>query len=87
MKRSSVITVRDIDPGDKSWVRREAEHHGISMEEYVRRLIHEQRKTSEGLQKPSEAFRRYFGAEHGIDSPLSRSYGYRPITFSENDET
>lgn len=39
LKRNSVITVRDIDPGDKSWVRREAEHHGVSMEEYVRRLI------------------------------------------------
>lgn len=33
LKRNSVITVRDIDPGDKSWVRREAEHHGVSMEE------------------------------------------------------
>jgi plasmid stability protein len=86
MKRNSVITVRDIDPGDKSWVRREAEHHGVSMEEYVRRLIHEKRKLSEGHQKPSAAFRRYFGAEHGVELPLTRSHGYRPVSFSEDDE-
>ena len=34
------ITVRDIDPGDKSWLRREARQTGVSMEELVRRLIH-----------------------------------------------
>ena len=86
LKRNSVITVRDIDPGDKSWVRREAEHHGVSMEEYVRRLIHEKRNTSGGHQKPSAAFRRYFGAEHGIELPLPSSYGYWPVTFFEDDE-
>ena len=36
------ITVRDIDPGDNSWLRREARQIGVSMEELVRRLIHEQ---------------------------------------------
>ena len=30
----SVVTVRDIDPGDKSWLQREARHYGISMEEF-----------------------------------------------------
>ena len=83
----NVITVRDFDPGDKSWVRREAEHHGVSMEEYVRRLIREKRKLSEGHQKPSAAFRRYFGPEHGVDLPLPRSHGYRPVIFSEDGET
>ena len=39
----SVITVRDIDPGDKAWLRQEARHVGLSMEEYVRRLIHQKR--------------------------------------------
>ena len=83
----NVITVRDIDPGDKSWIRREAEQHGVSMEEYVRRLIREKRKMSEGHQKPSEAFRRYFGAEHGVELSLPRSHGYRPVTFADDDET
>ena len=41
---SSVITVRGIDPGDKSWLKREARHKGVSMEELVRRLIREQRR-------------------------------------------
>ena len=38
---SSTITVRDIDPGDKSWLKREARHVGVSMEGFVRRLIRE----------------------------------------------
>lgn len=83
---SSVITVRDIDPGDKSWIRREAEHLGISMEEYVRRLIHEKRKLSEGYQKPSEAFRRYFGPEHGTDLPLSARYGCTPVVLPDGGD-
>ena len=41
---SSVITVRGIDPGDKSWLKREARETGVSMEEFVRRLIREQRE-------------------------------------------
>ena len=82
----NVITVRDIDPGDKSWIRREAEHDGISMEEYVRRLIGERRKLSEGRRKPSAVFRRYFGPEHGVELPLPRSHGCRPATFAEDGE-
>ncbi|MDE0459923.1 MAG: hypothetical protein OXI15_21750 [Chromatiales bacterium] len=30
------LTVRDIDPGDKSWLRRESRQLGVSMEELVR---------------------------------------------------
>ena len=41
------ITVRDIDPGDKSWLKREGRQVGVSMEEYVRRLIREQRTKTE----------------------------------------
>ena len=33
---SSSISVRDIDPGDKSWLKREARQIGVSMEEFVR---------------------------------------------------
>ena len=87
IRMRSVITVRDIDPGDKSWVRREAEHHGVSMEEYVRRLIHEKREMSESRQRPSEAFRRYFGPEHGVELPPSQRHGHRPVTFSDENAT
>ena len=78
---STTITVRDIDPGDKSWLRYEAQRCGISMEEFVRRLIHEKREKEEGRSKPSDAFKRYFGPEHGVELPLSERYGYRPVTF------
>ena len=83
----STIIVRDINPGDKSWIKREAAHRGLSMEEFVRRLIHEKREQSEDRAKPSEAFLRYFGPEHGVELPLSGRYGYRPVVFSEESET
>lgn len=82
---NSSITVRDIDPRDKSWLKREAREVGVSMEELVRRLIHEKRTKSESRPKPSEAFARYFGEEHGIELPPPARYGYRPLSFSEED--
>lgn len=79
------LTVRDIDPADKSWLRREARHVGVSMEEYVRRLIHEKRTKAEDRLKPSEAFVRHFGERHGVDLPPSARFGYRPLTLAEED--
>ena len=76
------ITVRDIDPGDKSWLRREARQIGVSMEELVRRLIHEKRTKSERMPKPSEAFARHFGEEHGVELPSPIRRGYEPLSFS-----
>ena len=78
---STSITVRDIDPGDKSWLRREARQTGVSMEELVRRLIHEKRTQTERRPKPSEAFARHFGEEHGVELPPPVRHGYRPLSF------
>ena len=36
---STSLTVRDIDPADNFWLKREARQVGVSMEEFVRRLI------------------------------------------------
>ena len=81
------ITVRDIDPGDKSWLRREARQAGVSMEEFVRRLIHEKRAKTERRPKPSEAFARHFGEDHGVELPPPIRCGYKPLSFSvENEE-
>ncbi|MDE0345787.1 MAG: hypothetical protein OXI66_08390 [Boseongicola sp.] len=80
------ITVRDIDPGDKSWLRREARHVGVSMEELVRRLIHEKRAKTERRPKPSEAFARHFGEQHGVELPSRARYGYKPLSFSTEGE-
>ena len=77
----SVITVRDIDTGDKFWLKCEARYRGISMEEFVRRLIREKREKSERRQAPSQAFRRYFGPTHGVELPLTRQYGYKPVAL------
>ena len=80
------LTVRDIDPGDKSWLRREARQTGVSMEELVRRLIHEKRTKTERQPKPSEAFARHFGEGHGVELPPPARRGYRPQSFSGDGE-
>ncbi len=80
------ITVRDIDPGDKSWLRRESRQLGVSMEELVRRLIHEKRTKNERRPKPSEAFTRHFGEDHGVELPPPVRCGYKPLSFSSGDE-
>ena len=76
------ITVRNIDPRDKSWLRRTARRTGVSMAELVRRLIHEKRTKSERRPKPSEAFARHFGEDNGVDLPPPARYGYKPLSFS-----
>ncbi|WP_419938226.1 FitA-like ribbon-helix-helix domain-containing protein [Candidatus Palauibacter sp.] len=82
----NTITVRDIDPGDKAWLRREARYTGVSMEEFVRRLIRERRESSAGETRPSEVFERYFGSEYGVELPEPSRRGYRPFAFDDECE-
>ncbi len=79
----NTITVRDIDPGDKAWLRREARDTGISMEEFLRRLIRERRENTAGATRPSEVFERYFGPEYGVELPEPSRHGYRPFVFGD----
>lgn len=80
---STTITVRRIDPGDKAWLKSEARHAGVSMEEFVRRMIRDRREASRRRMRPSEFFSRHFGPDHGVELPLRRRYGYRPVEFRE----
>ena len=82
---NSAITVREINPGDKAWLNRQARQVGVSMEEFVRRLIREKRVNSDRRAKPSEAFQRYFGTEHGVELPPPERYGYRPVSLADED--
>ena len=82
----SSLTVRDIDPDDKSWLRREARHVGVSMEEFVRRLIREKREKDGRRLKPSEIFARHFGPEHGVELPPPAATRYRPASFRDEGE-
>ena len=85
---SSTLTVRDIDPADKAWLKREARQVGVSMEEFVRRLIREKRAKAERHATPSEAFRQYFGPEHGVELPELGRYVYRrKLGFADGNET
>ena len=83
---SSTVTVRNLDPRDKSWLKREARRLGISMEEFIRRLIRKERARCERHANPSEAFKRHFGPEHGVELPPPARYGYRPIEFTDEPE-
>ena len=79
-------TIRDIDPRDKSLLRRETRQTGVSMEELVRRLIHEKRTKTESRRKSSEAFARHCGEEHGIELPPPIRCGYKPLSFFGESE-
>ena len=82
---SSTITVRDIDPSDKAWLQAEAKRVGLSMESYVRKMIEERRAKTQQNEKPSEVFKRCFGAENGVDLPELPKIGARPIDLSDGD--
>ena len=82
---SSTITVRDIDPSDKAWLQAEAKRVGLSMDSYIRKMIEERRAKTHQKEKPSEVFKRYFGAENGVDLPEIPTVGARPIDFSNGD--
>ena len=84
---STTITIRDIEPRDKSWLKREARHVGVSMEEFVRRLIREKRVKTERRPKPSEVFGRHVGPEHGIELPRRGRYGYKPVELIDGTGT
>ena len=82
---STSLSVRDIDPADKSWLKREARYMGVSMEEFVRRLIHEKRTKTERRPKPSEAFARHFGEQRDVELSAPARCAYRPLIFSTED--
>ena len=79
----TTITVRGLDPQDKAWLRHEAQTCGVSMEALVRQFIRERREKAQRHATPVEAFKRYFGPEHGVELPLEARYGYRPLHFEE----
>ena len=82
---STTITVRKINPKDKTWLKREATRAGISMEEFVRQLIREQREKSQRKVKLSEIFKHYFGTEYGVDLPPRETYSYKPFEFNKEE--
>ncbi len=78
--------IDDEDWPDRAWLQREARSAGVSVEEYVRSLIREKRRQDQLRERPSEAFRRHFGPEHGVDLPARPAVAYRPVILgSEGD--
>ena len=56
------------------------------MEEFIRGLIREKRDKGKRRTKPSEAFKRYFGPEHGVELPPPEHYGYTPVEFADKSK-
>lgn len=83
---SHTITVRGLDPKDKTWLKHEARRRGVSMEALVRQFIHERRERAQRHASPADAFRRHFGRAHGVELPPRARYGYRPVVFEGTDE-
>ncbi len=79
----TTITVRNLDPSDKAWVEQEAKRLGLSMEAFIRRLVHEKRREREAAETPSATFAALFGPEHGVDLPFESHAAYRPLDFSD----
>ncbi len=82
---SHAITVRGLDESEKSWLQAEAKVAGISMEEFVRRMIRKQREQSTATESVSDICLRYFGPERGVELPPRGKYGYRPLEFPEDE--
>lgn len=50
-----------------------------------RTTVRDKRREAESRQKPSEAFARHFGEEHGVDLPPPARVSYRPPDLSGED--
>ena len=81
----SAITVRGLDEAEKTWLKAEAKDAGISMEEFVRRMIRRQREESTRKESVTDIWRQFFGPEHGVELPPRGQYGYRPLEFPEDE--
>ena len=79
---STTITVRGLTETEKSWLQAEAKRAGVSMEEFVRRLIRRRRERSARFRSVGEIARRYFGPEHGVELPPRGRYAYPRVDFS-----
>ena len=79
------ITVRGLSPSEISWLKAEARKAGISMAEFVRRIIRRQRERNSHAENAADLFLRQFGPEHGVELPPRRQHGYRPVGFSPRE--
>ena len=48
-------------------------------------MIEERHAKTQQKEKPSEVFKRYFGAQNGVDLPELTKFGAQPIDFSDGD--
>jgi len=79
----AMLTVRQIDQADKEWLQHEAARQNLSMEELVRRLIHEKRQQSMQRALPSEIVRRYFGPQDGVELGERKKFGFEAPDFRD----
>lgn len=75
------LSVRKLDRNVYERLRLRAAKHGISMEEEARRIIYQAVSVPE---KFSDVFRKYFGAENGVNLDLlNQREPHNPMDFKE----
>ncbi len=72
------ISIRKLDKRVYEQLRLRAKKHGVSMEEEARRIIYQ---AVSAPNKISLIFRKYFGAENGVDLPISKRKPHEPMGF------
>ncbi|MDE2711418.1 MAG: hypothetical protein OXI65_06615 [Acidobacteriota bacterium] len=79
------ITIRGLNPSEMSWLKAEARKAGISMAEFVRRIIRRQRERNSYAESAADLFRRHFGPEYGVELPPRQRSGYRPVELPRDE--
>ena len=84
---SSTITVRDIDPGINPGSNTKRVISAFRWKSSSVTLFAKSARRVERRTKPSEAFKRYFGPEHGVELPPPERYAYTPVEFADESKT
>ena len=69
------ISIRQLDDETVARLRVRAAHHGVSMEEEVRRIL---KHAVTPPQRITDVFRKHFGQAHGVDLELPRHEPHEP---------
>jgi plasmid stability protein len=72
------ISIRKLEPETIALLRQRAAHHGVSMEEEVRRIL---RATVAGQEPINRIASELFGPEHGVELEPPAHPRHEPIDF------
>ena len=74
------ISIRKLESETVALLRERAAHHGVSMEEEVRRIL---RATVATQQPVSQIASELFGPDHGVELKLPAHPAHAPVDFAK----